>query len=73
MLERAKSEALRAADVYEKLGAVQDLENCRVLLRWIDEEMNSSVASDESNDNGELLEIVLLVVPINSSKLHARV
>jgi len=35
--------------------------------------MNSSVASDESDDNGELLETVLLVVSINSSKLHAQV
>ena len=35
--EEAKSEALRAADVYEKLGAAGDLEFCRDLLRDIDE------------------------------------
>jgi len=37
--EEAKSEALRAADVYEKLGAARNLELCRGLLRDIDEKM----------------------------------
>jgi len=37
-LEEARSEALRAADVYEKLGAAKDMEDCRELLRWIEEE-----------------------------------
>jgi tetratricopeptide (TPR) repeat protein len=32
-LEEAKSEVLRAADVYEKLGATKDVEDCRKLLR----------------------------------------
>jgi len=71
-LEQAKSEVLRATDIYEKLGAALDLEDCRELLQRIDEGMSVSVASDESDDNGELLETVLLVF-INSSKLHARV
>jgi len=44
-LEQAKSEGLRAADVYEKLGAAQNLEWCRELLRWIDEKLNGPVAS----------------------------
>jgi len=39
--EAAKSEALRAADVYEKLGAAQDLEEARKLLRRINKKMNS--------------------------------
>ena len=43
-LEQAKSEGLRAADVFEKLGAAQDLEKCRRLLRWIDDKMNGSVS-----------------------------
>jgi len=34
--EEAKPEALRAAEVFEKLGAEQDLERCRDLLRAID-------------------------------------
>jgi tetratricopeptide (TPR) repeat protein len=44
--EDAKSEALCAADFYEKVGAAIDLEECRKLLRRIEEELNSQVASD---------------------------
>ena len=33
--EEAKSEALRASDVYERLGATKSLEKCRALLRDI--------------------------------------
>ena len=43
--EEAKSEALRAADVYEKLGAAQNLESCRKLLRQIDKKTNSGELS----------------------------
>jgi len=35
--EEAKSEALGAADVFERLGATKDLEECRALLRDIEE------------------------------------
>ena len=41
--EEAKSEALRAADAYEKLGAAKDLKRCRVLLQWIEEEISEQV------------------------------
>jgi len=34
--EQAKSEALRAVEVFEKLGAAQDLDRCRELLGTID-------------------------------------
>ena len=44
-LEEARSEALRAADVYEKLGAAKDVEDCRELLRWIEEKMNKPASS----------------------------
>jgi len=47
--DEAKSEVLRAADIYEKLGAAKDLENCMRLLRQIDEGIK----------NGKLLETVL--------------
>jgi len=39
--EEAKSEALRAADVYEKVGAAGDVEDCRMLLQDIQKELNS--------------------------------
>ena len=42
-VKEAKSAALRAADAYEKLGAAKDLKRCRVLLQWIEEEMNKQV------------------------------
>jgi len=48
-LEEAKSEALRAADVYEKIGAAKDLEGCRGLLRDIEKELNTPVASGQSD------------------------
>jgi len=48
-LEEAKSEALRAADVYEKLGAAKDVEDCKNLLRDIEKGLNTSVASGQSD------------------------
>ena len=39
-LEEAKSEVLRATDAYEKLGARNDVEECRKLLRRIEAKMN---------------------------------
>ena len=38
-LEQARSEALRAADIFEKLGATNDLEKCRNLVQQIEREM----------------------------------
>ena len=38
--EEAKSEALRAAEVFKKLGATRDLEDCERLLRDIDSEQS---------------------------------
>jgi len=40
-LEEAKSEVLRAADVYEKIGATKDVEDCRQLLHKLEEAMNN--------------------------------
>jgi len=42
--KEARSELLRAAQVFEKLGAMQDLEGCRQIIGLIEEEMNNLVA-----------------------------
>jgi len=46
--EEAKSEALCAADVYEKVGATKDGGDCRQFLRYIEKELNIPVASGKS-------------------------
>jgi len=55
VFEKARSGASHAVDVFEKLGAAQDLERCRELLRRIDKQLNTSVVSDELNVDGESL------------------
>jgi len=47
-LEEARSEALRATDVYEKLGAVRDVGDCRKLLQLIEKKMGDLVSSGQS-------------------------
>ena len=42
-LEEARSEILRAADCFENLGAVRDVELCRELLQDIQKELDTSV------------------------------
>ena len=67
-LEDARSEALGAVDILQKLGASSDVKGVRDLLRQIDHdirEMNGLITSDESDDNGELLEAMLLVMFID--------
>jgi len=55
-LEEARSEALRAADIYEKLGATKDVEACKALLRDIQEELDPTVTgSGQPDPNCELL------------------
>ena len=55
--EEAQSEALGAADVFEKFGAAKDLERCRKILRDIEAGRGGSATSGQSDFNGELLEI----------------
>ena len=59
-LEEAKSKALGAIDVFERLGAAKDVEDCRAILRDIEKETEKPVTS------GELLETVLLPTSVNS-------
>ena len=40
MLEKAKSEALHAVEVFERLGATKEIEDCRRLLRKIESRTN---------------------------------
>jgi len=63
--KEARSEALCAIDTYEKVGATQGLEFCRTLIRDIEEEMEQSTTSHESNFDGEFLDKVLLPTYIN--------
>ena len=59
-LEEAKSEALRAVGVFEKLGATRDLEECSNLVQDIEKEMKKPVTS------GKLPETRLLPALANS-------
>ena len=54
--EEARSEALCAADIYERLGAVKEAEDCRELLQRIEKELDTPpVASRQSDLDCELL------------------
>ena len=53
--EEARSEALRASDAYERLGAAKDLQKCRIFLRQIERKMTEPVIQDELSDDGEPL------------------
>jgi len=54
-LEEARSEALRAADVYEKLGATEVIEVCRKLLQHIQEGLDATEPSGQSDSDRKLL------------------
>jgi len=63
-LEEAKSEALRAADIFDKLGAGKAMEECRRLLQKIG---NSLAASGQPDSDCESLQILLFPARIDSS------
>ena len=46
-LEEARSETLRAIDVYEKVGATKGIEDCRELFQEIEGELDAPVASGQ--------------------------
>jgi len=54
-LEEARSEALRALDIFEKLGVAKNVERCRMLLQDIQEELDTVVVSDQSDSKCERL------------------
>ena len=65
-LEEARSEALCAVGVHEKLGAVGDVERCRNFLRNIEKRTKELVIPSGSDFDGELLETVRLPTSIDS-------
>jgi tetratricopeptide (TPR) repeat protein len=68
--EEAKSEALCAVGIFEKLGAMVDVETCRKLLQQIGEEEGKPAASDGSDSSGQL-KVVKFPTPVNlPSLLH---
>jgi tetratricopeptide (TPR) repeat protein len=64
-IEEAKSEVLRAVDVYKKLGAAKNMEDCRSLLRDIGRGLSTAVASGQSDSDCELPKILLFPACIN--------
>jgi len=58
-LEEAESEALHAADIFQKLGAMQSVERCNQLLRDIREELNDPAVPCELGINRGFLETLL--------------
>ena len=65
-LEEARSEVLRAADIYERLGATNDMEECRKLLRRIQEGPDSLVASAQPGFDCESTQMVRFPARVNS-------
>ena len=65
-LKEAMSEALGAADIFERLGATKDLENCKPFIRNIEIKMKSQNTSGELGFDGQPLETVLPPTPTNS-------
>ena len=63
--EDARSEALRANDIFENIGAARDLEDCRDLLRNIERAMWSRPTSGESGSTGKSLGTMLYPAPVD--------
>jgi tetratricopeptide (TPR) repeat protein len=61
-LEGAKSEALQALEIYEKLGAAKDAGDCKGLLR----EVERALKTRSTSFQGELLEKILHPTAVNS-------
>ena len=60
----ARHEALGALEIYERLGAVDDVENCRGLLQWIEKAMGTR-RSDELDSGGEFFDRDATPVHVN--------
>jgi tetratricopeptide (TPR) repeat protein len=65
-LGEAKSEAVDALEIFEKLGVAGDQERCRILLQDIETKVECRSTSGESISSGELLEAMLCPTRANS-------
>ena len=65
-LGEAKSEALQAAEVFERFGAMEDLQVCRATIQTIEEELSKPALSQKPGFDGEFTETIFLPIPINS-------
>ena len=66
-LEEANSEILKAIEVFERIGTTTELEECRILLRDIQRDLNKQVATLESDGNGEFPKMMSLPTSVNFS------
>ena len=66
-LEGAGCETFRAPEAFEKLGAAEESESCRVFLRYIEQAKEISLPPIEHlNPNGELLGWIYCPTPADS-------
>ena len=67
--EEARDEALGAIEIYEKLGALKDLGDCKGLLGEIDSaiENRTTAVGSNSGGDGELLETILCPAFLDSA------
>ena len=56
-LEEARTEVLRAADIYDGIGAAKDVEDCRGLLRKIERELDTASGQSDFDCACELLPV----------------
>jgi tetratricopeptide (TPR) repeat protein len=68
-LDDARSEVLCALGVFERLGAVKYVGDCRELLRMIEQAMETRSRCAHSDSGGEHLETIIRPTSIDSSSL----
>ena len=71
-LEEAKSELLRAAEIYDKLGATENVERCKQNLWHIEKRLNIPIVSSQSGFNRESLQTALFLASIDFSSQAQR-
>jgi tetratricopeptide (TPR) repeat protein len=72
-LDDARSEALCALGVYEKLGVAEDARNCREFLRLVEQAMEARSTCAVSDSSGEHLETIMCSTPVDPPSLEGAV